>query len=129
MTDLNQLMSGLAIHTDTDSEFSHELDKTDFAIFEYISSIGFFTWDPMDIGYKSGKRYKPLMNISSSSEILCHIDFDGVPDKLKPISRLNLPRKIKSLSQKVKQNKFPYGQIDIACLHVAAKVSVDTREI
>ena len=92
MTDLNQLMSGLAIHNDTDSEFSHELDKTDFRIFEYISSIGFFTWDPM------GSRYKPLRNISSSSDILCHIDFDGVPDKFKPISSLNLPKKIRHIN-------------------------------
>ncbi len=123
MTDLNQLMSGLAIHTDTDSEFSHELDNTDFTIFEYISSFGFFTWDPM------GSRYKPLRNISSSSDILCHIDFDGVPDKLKPISSLNVPRRIERLSGEEKWNTFPYGRIDIACLHVAAKVSVNTREL
>ena len=118
MADLNKLMSTMSVKVDQSSnKFSDQLDETKFTIFEQLHSLGYYSWDDKNSDYLA------LDDITSLEEILCHIDFDGKPDRLEPVKSLNVRRSFKSLPPKEFTNRFPYGQNVIADLHVAVKVS------
>jgi hypothetical protein len=94
--------------------FKSELSKSGFSIFTPISDLGYFAWQP------SGS-YKRLSNITSKEEIIDNLKLTEKPKQLVPSSSLRLPQTFKSLPPQEHENRFPYGQFDIACLHVATQ--------
>ena len=115
---INKLMKSLTIQADkSNKKFSDQINQTKFTIFDHLSDLGYFSWDPKDSGYKS------LNDILSSEEVLSHIDLDGKPNMLKSVQRLKTPKRFEYPPGKEIVNKFPFGQIDIACLYAAVKVS------
>lgn len=119
--DLNELLSNLDIGSvrvkqgrlpEPNPKFQSEIEKSSFKIFECIADFGYFAWKPKG-------TYKSLSSISSGQEVRDQIDLQGKPDKLARISSLGLPKRFLSLSPQEYENKYPYGKIDIACLHVA----------
>lgn len=128
--DLNVLVEKLAISSTTSRPnstkkkfddlpkrgpiFEKELGKTSLTIFECMSDLGYFTWTP-----KKGSSYKSLADVSCQ-EVRDQINFNGKPDQLVPISSMRLPQTFRSLPPQEYHNKFPFGQIDIACLHGAS---------
>lgn len=118
MTDLNKLMKSLTIQADRPSKkFTDQIKETEFTIFDHLSDLGYFSWDPKKSDYKS------LNDISSSEEILSHINLSGKPDTLKPVHSLTTPKRFENPPDREILNKFPFGKIDIACLYAAVKVS------
>lgn len=118
---LSDLLKKLAVTEDKDqaddgrdSRYKEELARTQFRIFTPISDKGFFTWTP------KGPQ-KSLDKVASTEEIQSCIQTSGMPPKLVPLSRLSLPQAFRTLPPDKKDNTFPYGQLDIAALHVAAK--------
>jgi hypothetical protein len=121
MTDLSKLLRKLNIDggkPGNDRLFSDELEATAFTIFRPIDNIGYFSWS-------ASGDYKSLISIKSKDEILRYLNLDGESNCLKLIrKRIETPKRFQSshLSATCK-NKFPYGEVDIACIHVAVKVS------
>lgn len=97
--------------------FSEQLEATEFTIFRHIHDYGCFSWE-------ASGDYKSLSSIKSTSEILCHIDFQGTPDRLRPIRQIKTPKNFQTPKSTAYENKFPYSDSHIACIHVAAKVSM-----
>lgn len=109
------VISGKAVAADDD--FAEELAETEFRIFKPISDLGYFSWEIED-----DPGYKEISTLQSKEDIIRYINFDGKPDNLKPVNKIRLPHRFKSMEQALEHdNKFPYGQIDIGCLYVAAK--------
>ena len=116
---VNSNRISLTIQADKfNNRFSDEINQTNFTIFDHLSDLGYFSWDPKD------SRYKSLDDISSSEEILSHIDLNGKPNILMPVQRLKTPKKFEHPPAREIINKFPFGQIDIGCLYAAVKVSL-----
>lgn len=84
-----------------DGSFVDELARTEFSIFDSVADLGYFSWKP------NNSNYKALSSIKSKEEILCQ--------------GLELPKRFESPVPRTHDNKFPYGQTDIACLHVASR--------
>jgi hypothetical protein len=121
MTDLEKLLHKLNIDEEKRSisgAFSIELEATEFTIFQPLDNLGYFAWKPSG-GYKS------LGSIKSDDEIVDYLDLDGEPHRLKSIEQIKVPMRFQSshLSD-TRKNKFPYGETEIACIYVAAKVSL-----
>ena len=119
MAELNDLLRQLSIgakETDSSNELEKELEKTVFGIFESTKDLGYVYWNP------DGASYKRLSDIERSEEIVRYIDFDGKPSRLKPIRSIRTPQSFQTFRGKEYENRFPYGQIDIACLHTIVKV-------
>lgn len=141
MADLNELIKNLSIRHneeqkeedyDKEDKFSNELKKTGFQIIKPIKNLGYFAWKPTKTMKSSIVRsysYKSLNDISSKDEILCSIDYDGKPDRLQPIKSIQTPKLFENPPNNEFQNEFPFGKIDIACLHVAVKRGVDLNEM
>ena len=119
MASLDQLLGRLDIDGgksgSTESDFADQLDSLEFSIFRALNDVGFFAWKP------SGD-YKALHSIKSKDEILRYIDMKGKPDRLKPTSQIVTPKRFMAPEDTEFKNKFPYSEIDIACIHVAVKV-------
>ena len=117
MAGLEQLLGKLGIASERKggNDFSEELKSTELSIFEPVTDLGYFAWKP------SGS-YKSLGSIKSEDEILHYMDLDGKPDNLKPLSQIHTPKRFQSPMSTAYKNKFPYGEIDIGCIHVAVKV-------
>mmetsp|Transcript_28322 Transcript_28322/g.60592 ORF Transcript_28322/g.60592 Transcript_28322/m.60592 type:complete len:146 (-) Transcript_28322:395-832(-) len=120
MTYLERLLDNLNLGKEVSNgaSFDEELEDAGFKIFCPISDLGFFSWIP-----KGG--YKSLSQIKSDREITRHVDEDDKPDRLTPLKQIVTPVRFKSPISNVFENKFPYGGIDIACIHVATKVTVE----
>ena len=97
--------------------FSEELKQTKLSNFQPISDMGYFAWNPKDHPYKS------LTSIKSANEIVCYIDYDGMPDRLQSLQQMETPKRFQYPASNAHENKFPFGELDIAYLHVATKVS------
>lgn len=122
MASLDQLFSKLGIDGGRDGdkdEFAEELDATEFSIFKPLANLGYFAWKPPS----NSPQYKPLSSIKSEKEVICYIDHEGKPDQLKSVKQLQVPKRFVSPPSTAIRNKFPYSEIDIACIHVAVKVS------
>ena len=120
MASLDLLLNRLNIGGSTlgkDDNFSEELGATELSIFHPLSNLGYFSWDPKQDSCKA------LSSIQHKREISCYIDLNGKPDLLKPIQRIETPVRFRYLESTGFENKFPHGEIDIACLYVATKVS------
>jgi len=117
---LSDLIKKLAITGEKDQvrvdedRYKEELARTQFRIFTPISDKGFFTWTPKG-------PHKSLDKVTSAEEIESCIQTSGMPPNLVPLSRISLPQAFLSLPPDKKDNAFPYGQLDIAALYVAAK--------
>jgi hypothetical protein len=93
-----------------------ELDLTAFTVFTSISDLGYYTWTP------GGRSHKDLSNIRSAIEIIDGIQVDEKPREIVPVSHLRLPTAFDmSIAPQNYANKYPYGQYEIASLHVASK--------
>jgi hypothetical protein len=124
---IDQLVNNLSLVNISSNSESHdsvkstdafriELEATKLTIFIPISDCGFYGWNP------SGQAYESLSSIQTSNEIRNHIELDKKPTVLFPISQLQLPQLFDiSLEPKAFLNQYPYGQYDIASLHVAAQ--------
>ncbi len=117
MNDLDRLLENLNLGKKDSggASFPEELDETEFEIFHSISDLGYFSWN-------SKGRYTSLSQIKSHREIIVHIAEDGKPDRLKAVDQITTPVQFISPRSNEFKNKFPYGEIDIACIHVATKV-------
>ncbi len=120
MTDLDRLLENLNLGKKVSggSSFDEELEDTDLKIFCPISDLGYFSWNPRG-------RYTSLSHIKSDREITRLVDEDDKPERLKPLRQIVTPMRFLSPRSNGFQNKFPYGEIDIACIHVATKVNVE----
>jgi aprataxin len=96
--------------------FAHQLSKTAFTIFNPLQDLGYYTINPKQDTYNS------LSNIKSAQEILCYIDTNGTPDRLQSITGKEEVA-FENPIQTALENRFPYGQMEVAGLHVAALVS------
>ena len=112
---------------DNDIDFAKELEKSTFEIFEPIMDLGFFSWRP-NVGTPiqpfadDNRQYLDIGSIESPTAVTARIDLDGMPHKLVNLKRLQVPKRFRSgLPSNKYVNKFPYGQIEIACIYVAAK--------
>lgn len=116
--DLSDLLQKLLVTQNKgradDDRYKEELARTQFRIFTPISEKGFFTWKP------NGPS-KSFDQVTSAEEIESCIQTSGMPPTLVPLSRIALPHVFHSLPPDLKENTFPYGQLDITALHVAAK--------
>jgi hypothetical protein len=93
----------------------HQLSKTAFTIFNPLQDLGYYTINP------ERDTYNSLSDVKSAKEILCYIDTNGKPDRLQPvISEEEV--KFGNPNQTALENRFPYGQMEVAGLHVAAQV-------
>ena len=122
MAGLDQLLSKLDIdggRRGEDDDFPEQLKATGLSIFLPIADLGYFSWE-------ASGDYKSLSSIKSTNEILHHIDLEGKPDSLKPIIQIETPKRFQSPKSTAYKSKFPYSEIDIACIHVAVKVSMFT---
>lgn len=119
MAGLDQLLGKLEIDGGRKGEHDllDELKATELSIFVPIADVGYFAWEP------SG-AYTSLASIKSEDEILRYIDLEGKPESLKSIRQIETPKRFQSPPSTALKNKFPYGEVDIACLHVAVKVSM-----
>jgi hypothetical protein len=124
MTDLGKLLHKLNINggkRGNDNVFSDELEATEFTIFQPLDNIGYFSWN-------ASGDYKTLSSIKSGDEILRYLDLNGEQNPLKPIRQIETPKRFHSSHRSAsRKNKFPYGEADIACIHVAVMVSVHVR--
>ena len=124
MADLGKLLRKLNINggkRGNDNAFLDELEATEFTIFQPLDNIGYFSWN-------ASGDYKTLSSIKSDDEILLYLDYNGEPNRLKPIRQIETPKRFQSSHLSAsRKNKFPYGEADIACIHVAVKVSVHVR--
>ena len=122
MAGLHQLLSKLNIDEGRrrgDDPFSEELKCTELSpFFDPLTDLGYFSWEP------SG-AYKSLGSIKSCDEILRYIDLVGKPDNLKPIQQIDTPKRFVSPPSTAYKNKFPYGEVDVACIYVAVKVNTN----
>jgi hypothetical protein len=94
--------------------FEKELKATGLDIFTDYIDKGFFAW-------KAAGPLIKLDSISSAGDIRRLIDTKGEPNNLVLPIDDRLPLKFRKLVPDEHENKFPYGQLDIASLHVAAK--------
>lgn len=99
------------------SFFEDEINGTGLSIFQPLSDLGYFQWSP-----KGG--YTRLKDVRSSEEVTKFIEMNGQPSALVETSKLRLPVKFLQLDPDERDNKFPFGQNLVACLHVAAKRGV-----
>ena len=93
-------------------KLNRELEKSPFKIFRCIADLGYFAWTPQG-------TYRSLSSVTSSQEISDQVNLGGKPDRLVRIASIGLPKRFASLSPQEYENKYPHGQIGIACLHVA----------
>lgn len=122
--DLSALLGGLSLEDAKkgDKDVSHsttalqsEIDSAGFRIFECLSDLGYFSWNP-----PRNAVCKSLGSIASPDEFKKYIDLDGKPDKLKDPHSVNTFRPFLSLPEDTHENKFPYGKQDAVSLHVAS---------
>ena len=90
-----------------------ELDDAGFQIIQCESNHGYFTWKPRG-------KCKSLPSIDSGALFRRFIDLLGAPNRLVPISSVELPQTFRSLRKHTHMNKFPFAQFDMASLYVAA---------
>mmetsp|Transcript_19394 Transcript_19394/g.40905 ORF Transcript_19394/g.40905 Transcript_19394/m.40905 type:complete len:338 (+) Transcript_19394:65-1078(+) len=124
MSGLGHLLSKLNIEGGRreDNDFSEQLKATEFSIFRPIADFGYFSWE-------ASGTYKSLSSIKTANEILHHIDLDGTPNRLKSIRHIETPKRFESPKSTAYKSKFPYSEIDIACIHVAVKRGVKLDEV
>ena len=116
MTSLDQLLGKLDIGSQREErEYAEQLKATEFSIFQPLADLGYFAW------HATG-NYKSLSSIKSEDEILRYINLGGKPDRLMPTSQIKTPRAFQYPESTAYKSKFPYSEIDIACVHVAVKV-------
>lgn len=117
MASLHKLLLKLDIDGGEDSKYSEQINATEFSILKPISDLGFFGWTATG-------GYTPLNNIKSHVEVLRFIDLQGRPNRLRPTHQIETPKSFQVAKDTAFENKFPYSQHDIACLHVAVQVSM-----
>ena len=107
-----------------DKHFPRELQNIrtswGFTIFTPLSDIGYFTWGPKNATYQA------LKSITSEDQVLQYIKFDGLPASICiPESGTIQFQNLESSSKYT--NTFPYGEGEIAGIHVAVSVSMLTN--
>ena len=119
---IHQLFKKFTIQDETNTcKFRTALNSTGLDIFTLVEDKGFLTWSPNDYpSYPQG-----LGKANSTNAIQAALNIHGKPSILQNISKLRkntrLPLSFRSLPPDNKDNIFPYGQNDIACMHVAAR--------
>lgn len=120
MADLSKLLRKLNINggkLSNDNAFLDELEATD-SLFSNLSTTS---------GIFHGMRLVITRPWAASNQMMKSFFTStiGEPNRLKPIRQIETLKRFQSshLSASHK-NKFPYGEADIACIHVAVKVSV-----
>ncbi len=99
--------------------FSDMMRKISFTIFTPLSDLGCFSWQPKG-------KYIPIDQIRSEGTIQRYMNLSGQPARLSsPINRIPLNIRFGTFSNQSNRffNKFPYGENEIASLHVATQVS------
>jgi hypothetical protein len=92
-----------------------EIDQAGFRIFECISDLGYFSWNPI-----RGAIYQNLTSITKTSNFTESLDLNGTPPiLLQPLS-VRTPRYFSSHPPDEHRNKFPFGNTTMTCLYVAA---------
>lgn len=114
MASLYKLLRKLDIDGE-DSRYSEQINATEFSILKPISDLGFFGW-------RATGGYTPLNSIKSKVDVVRFIDFQSRPNRLIPIHQIETPKRFQVAKDTAFENKFPYSQYDIACLHIAVQV-------
>ena len=111
---------------DKSRELQRELDRAGFRIFECLSDKGFFSWNP-----PHETTYKNLASITTLDQLMLNcLDLEGRPDQLVDPMSVRTPISFLSLPPHETRNRFPHGNIEIICLHVAARYrGVDFTDI
>ena len=94
--------------------FTEELSRTGFTRFIPLQDLGYYSMKP------SGS-YTSLNSIQCESEITHYIYVDGKPPRLQPV--IGKLVEFENPNQTYFENRWPYGQAEIAGLHVATLVS------
>lgn len=123
MADLTSLLEKLSIKARSQQGLDDELQETELTIFKPLVDLGFFRWKP------GNAKYQKLSSIETVADILPFIDLEGKPDALGNTNNLRLPKYFENVKPHTRENKFPYGQLDFACLYIAKERGVDFNEI
>ena len=123
-TAITSLLGNLALKDKTQAvideksrELQQELDSIGFRIFECLSDKGFFAWNP-----PHKVEYNNLASITDSKELmLSYLDLEGKPENLVDPRDVRTPISFASLPPHETKNRFPHGNLEIICLHVAAR--------
>ena len=110
------------------TKLQKEICRTGFRIFECISDLGYFSWNPPPANINDEPSYVSLSNVSNIDQLMIpkYLDLNGKPDILVNPSRIQTPvafmtSKPSSLPWHGYKNMFPYGKLDMICLYVASK--------
>jgi len=116
-------------------KFQKLLESTPFTIFECVSDLGYFAWVPKAAAAAVGSPGsassigRGLADVESAEEVLSQIDVERRPGDLVDVESLRLPRKFRSLPPQEYSNAYPFGQYDVACLHVASLRGLDLSKV
>ncbi|KAL9186788.1 hypothetical protein ACHAXT_010508 [Thalassiosira profunda] len=126
-------------HDGATSSFAGELQRAGLSIFQPLVAHGYFAWDPSGaLSPQNEPIYSPMSNITSADEILKYADVDGRPDRLLPLEgiRQQLPKPFLGREQfngsaiaKSIDSRFPFGEIGVASLAIAAMRGVNLQQV
>ena len=91
-----------------------ELKKAGFTVLTPLKDHGFFSWKPQG-------SYKELCDIDSASKITSMLTIEAQPKVLVNLDSIDLPHTFGSQSSTTYWPKYPFGQYETACLHVASQ--------
>jgi len=94
--------------------FQNELKKTGFTVFAPLKDLGYFSWKPSGV-------YTELSDIGSAEEITKFLEPEGKPKDIVPLNGIELPKQFPNPVPQTFWHRFPFGQYEAACLHVAAQ--------
>lgn len=121
--DITDLLGDLSLSSSKSSSLhlQNEINRAGFRIFKCIVDHGCFSWNP-----PRKVNYQTLGSINDINEFKKYVDLSGMPPRLlsqSSLSRMTTTPKYfrSSLPPDKHENKFPFGQIYLTCLHVAVK--------
>ena len=111
----NQQQGGQYDDSKSLQHLQREIDRTGFRIFECISDLGYFSWNPL-----RGAKYQNLASITKSTDLTEYLDLNGTPPILLRQLSVRTPQYFSSYPPDEHTNKFPFGNTKMTSLYVAA---------
>ena len=113
--------------------FSSELKNAGLSIFSPLADLGYFTLKGSICPTNHTPIYHSLSSMTSENDILQYLDLEGKPPSMIDNDRMRsmeLPKAFVDENHSIKyNNKFPFGEVEIASLHVATQRGVDLQVI
>lgn len=95
--------------------------------------MGYFTLKGSICPTNHTPIYHSLSSMTSENDILQYLDLEGKPPSMMDNDRMRLmelPKAFVDENHSIKyNNKFPFGEVEIASLHVATQRGVDLQVI